>query len=67
MDQPRGFAPAASSNIARGRQAASCIGREGDTIGHGSTIGGNIWLAQDVPPNSIVTQATARNKPATPS
>ena len=32
-------------------------------IGRGSTIGGNVWLTQDVPPNSVVTQATARNKP----
>jgi serine O-acetyltransferase len=32
-------------------------------IGRGSTIGGNIWLTQDVPPHSVVTQATARNKP----
>ena len=32
-------------------------------IGRGSTIGGNVWLTQDVPPNSVVTQATVRNKP----
>lgn len=32
------------------------------TIGRGATIGGNVWVTQDVPPNSIVTQATARNK-----
>jgi serine O-acetyltransferase len=44
---------------------ATILGRI--TIGRGSTIGGNVWLTQDVPPNSIVTQATARNKPATPS
>jgi serine O-acetyltransferase len=32
-------------------------------IGRGSTIGGNVWLTRDVPPNSVVTQATARNTP----
>jgi serine O-acetyltransferase len=40
---------------------ATILGRI--TIGRGSTIGGNVWLTQDVPPNSVVTQATARNKP----
>jgi serine O-acetyltransferase len=40
--------------------AATVLGRI--TIGRGSTIGGNVWLTQDVPPKSIVTQATARNK-----
>ncbi|MEH2493238.1 serine O-acetyltransferase EpsC [Bradyrhizobium sp. AZCC 2230] len=40
---------------------ATILGRI--TIGRGSTIGGNVWVTQDVPPNSIVTQATARNKP----
>jgi serine O-acetyltransferase len=40
---------------------ATILGRV--TIGRGSTIGGNVWLTQDVPPNSVVTQATARNKP----
>ena len=40
---------------------ATILGRI--TIGRGSTIGGNVWLTADVPPNSIVTQATARNKP----
>ena len=44
---------------------ATILGRI--TIGRGSTIGGNVWLTQDVAPNSIVTQATARNKPAAPS
>lgn len=39
---------------------ATILGRI--TIGRGSTIGGNVWLTKDVPPNSIVTQATARNK-----
>jgi len=43
---------------------ATILGRI--TIGRGSTIGGNVWLTQDVPPNSIVTQAMARNKPSTP-
>jgi serine O-acetyltransferase len=43
---------------------ATILGRI--SIGRGSTIGGNVWLTQDVPPNSIVTQATARNKPSTP-
>ena len=40
---------------------ATILGRI--TIGRGATIGGNVWVTQDVPPNSIVTQATARNKP----
>jgi serine O-acetyltransferase len=40
---------------------ATILGRI--TIGRGSTIGGNVWVTQSVPPNSIVTQATARNKP----
>jgi serine O-acetyltransferase len=35
-------------------------------IGRGSTIGGNVWVTRDVPPNSIVTQATARNTPGAP-
>ena len=39
---------------------ATILGRI--TIGRGSTIGGNVWVTQDVPPNSVVTQATARNK-----
>ncbi|WP_342760681.1 hypothetical protein [Bradyrhizobium sp. CSA207] len=34
------------------------------TIGHGSTIGGNVWLIRDVRPNSMVAQATARNVPS---
>jgi serine O-acetyltransferase len=38
---------------------ATVLGRI--TIGRGSTIGGNVWLTQSVPPNSVVTQATARN------
>jgi serine O-acetyltransferase len=40
---------------------ATILGRI--TIGHGSTIGGNVWLTQDIPPNSVITQATVRNKP----
>jgi serine O-acetyltransferase len=40
---------------------ATILGRI--TIGRGSTIGGNVWLTRDVPPNSVVTQATARNTP----
>jgi serine O-acetyltransferase len=43
---------------------ATILGRI--TIGRGSTIGGNVWLTKDVPPNSIVTQATACNKPGLP-
>ncbi|MCK1461854.1 serine acetyltransferase [Bradyrhizobium sp. 2] len=39
---------------------ATILGRI--TIGRGATIGGSVWVTQDVPPNSIVTQATARNK-----
>ncbi|UWU95792.1 serine O-acetyltransferase EpsC [Bradyrhizobium sp. CB1015] len=39
---------------------ATILGRI--TIGRGSTIGGNVWLTHSVPPNSIVTQATVRNK-----
>jgi serine O-acetyltransferase len=30
------------------------------TIGRGSTIGGNVWLTRNVPPDSRVTQAQAR-------
>jgi serine O-acetyltransferase len=36
---------------------ATILGRV--TIGRGSTIGGNVWLTRDVPPNSNVTQAVA--------
>jgi len=38
---------------------ATILGRI--TIGRGSTIGGNVWLTEDVPPNSFVTQATVRS------
>lgn len=34
---------------------ATILGRV--TIGRGSTIGGNVWLTESVPPRSIVTQA----------
>ncbi|MFQ5671139.1 MAG: serine O-acetyltransferase EpsC [Acidobacteriota bacterium] len=30
------------------------------TIGRGSIIGGNVWVTQDVPPGSLVTQAQLR-------
>ncbi|MET0379242.1 MAG: serine O-acetyltransferase EpsC [Spongiibacteraceae bacterium] len=30
-------------------------------IGRGSSIGGNVWLTQSVPPNSNITQATSRH------
>ncbi|MES5481307.1 serine O-acetyltransferase [Bradyrhizobium sp. INPA03-11B] len=40
---------------------ATILGRI--TIGRGSTIGGNVWLTKDVPPNSVVTQPTVRNTP----
>ena len=43
---------------------ATILGRI--VIGRGSTIGGNIWLTQDVPPNSVVTQASVRNKVSMP-
>lgn len=39
---------------------ATILGRV--TIGRGSTIGGNVWLTRDVPPNSYVTQALARGE-----
>lgn len=38
---------------------ATILGRI--TIGAGSTIGGNVWLTQSVPPNSSVTQAQMTN------
>ena len=38
---------------------ATILGRI--TIGRGSTIGGNVWLTQDVPPGSNVSQADARS------
>jgi serine O-acetyltransferase len=39
---------------------ATVLGRI--TIGHGSVIGGNVWLTHDVPPGSHVTQATTRER-----
>jgi serine O-acetyltransferase len=38
---------------------ATILGRI--TIGRGSTIGGNVWLTEDVPPDSTVSQAHMRN------
>jgi serine O-acetyltransferase len=38
---------------------ATVLGRI--TIGQGSTIGGNVWLTQSVPPGSNVSQAQMRN------
>lgn len=38
---------------------ATILGRV--TIGAGSTIGGNVWLTQSVPPGSSVTQAQMRS------
>jgi serine O-acetyltransferase len=40
--------------------AATILGRV--TIGRGSTIGGNVWLTDSVPPGSRVTQARARQE-----
>jgi serine O-acetyltransferase len=39
---------------------ATIVGRV--TVGRGSTIGGNVWLARSVPPGSRVTQALARTE-----
>ena len=38
---------------------ATVLGRI--TIGAGSTVGGNVWLTQSVPPNSNVSQAHSRH------
>ena len=38
---------------------ATVLGRI--TVGAGSTIGGNVWLTQSVPPGSNVSQALSRN------
>lgn len=38
---------------------ATVLGRI--TIGHGSTIGGGVWLTQTVPPGSNITQAQTRD------
>jgi acetyltransferase-like isoleucine patch superfamily enzyme len=39
---------------------ATILGRI--VIGQRSTIGGNVGLTEDVPPNSFVTQASVRSK-----
>ena len=39
---------------------ATILGRI--TIGHGSTIGGNVWLTHSVPPNSHISQAQVRGE-----
>ncbi len=39
---------------------ATILGRI--TIGHGSTIGGNVWLTYSVPPGSNITQAHVRSE-----
>jgi serine O-acetyltransferase len=39
---------------------ATILGRI--TIGRGSVIGGNVWLTSNVPPNSVVKQASAQNE-----
>jgi serine O-acetyltransferase len=38
------------------------LGAKRITIGHGSSIGGNVWLTRSVPPLSRVTQAQARSE-----
>jgi serine O-acetyltransferase len=39
---------------------ATILGRI--VIGRASTIGGNVWLTEGVPPNSFVTQASVRSR-----
>jgi len=39
---------------------ATILGRI--TIGHGSTIGGNVWLTHSVAPYSNITQASSRSE-----
>jgi serine O-acetyltransferase len=39
---------------------ATILGRI--TIGHGSTIGGNVWLTHSVPPHSMVSQSQAHSE-----
>ena len=39
---------------------ATILGRV--TIGHGSTIGGNVWLTRSVPPGSNIAQAQVRTE-----
>ncbi|HWH80772.1 MAG TPA: serine O-acetyltransferase EpsC [Burkholderiaceae bacterium] len=41
---------------------ATILGRV--TIGHGSTIGGNVWLTRSVPPHSNISQATLLHQAA---
>ena len=43
---------------------ATILGRV--TIGQGSVIGGNVWLTQDVPPYSNITQARSRTEAGSP-
>lgn len=40
---------------------ATILGRI--TIGHGSSIGGNVWLTKSVPPSSHVSQASLQHEP----
>ena len=40
---------------------ATILGRV--TLGTGATIGGNVWLTDDVPPGASVTQASLQNAP----
>ncbi|MBS1130471.1 MAG: serine acetyltransferase [Proteobacteria bacterium] len=40
---------------------ATILGRI--TIGHGSSIGGNVWLTKSVPPGSHVSQASLQHEP----
>ena len=39
---------------------ATILGRV--TIGHGTSIGGNVWITRSVPPNSRVTQAQSQSE-----
>ena len=40
---------------------ATILGRV--TLGKGATIGGNVWITDDVPPGASVTQASLQNAP----
>jgi serine O-acetyltransferase len=40
---------------------ATILGRV--TLGQGATIGGNVWITDDVPPGASVTQASLQNRP----
>lgn len=40
---------------------ATILGRV--TLGAGATIGGNVWVTDDVPPGASVTQASLQNRP----